>query len=798
MWTFHLSLSLLSGCSSRDSMSTSVSQFPISVKLSYKTAQTLNLNEAGNSSLDLVSTGSNLVVSVSGCSSGYSASNVAIASGVINLYKLDVGCIVKLRSFTLGAVNYSTVGGTDFTTWLNNDVATFKNTSGSDTIKVFVISQVTQAGVQTSDTVVYKFTDTAQSTTSNLSQVNVSTPTPLTVNGQPTPDFTLTQARFLSINPNGSANMSFTMQCGSTLSGSTLPTYACSSALLNSQLDYILIEDSYSQGTLTVAQANTAFGNNTATSVGSLIVAPGASDLNSNVLNNGGFYTSNASPLTTGNTPVYPYGLNYVFMLRWRDSGGNTLSYLYFYVTINSISTPPPSSSGCGTFFSGGSGTVGDPYQISDATTLRHVSYCTSSSTYFVQTRNIDLGGSASPWTPIPLYGKYDAANYSISNLYIVGSAALNVGLFSTMSNGASISNLTLSSVSVSGGQYVGALIGSMSGGSITNVTVSGTVTGNSISTGSGVVVGGFVGFITGGSITSSSSSANVVFNPSTSNSGTMSIGGFVGRIIISSTNASISSAAATGSITISGASNSNASSIYSGGFVGNIDTSGGYISSSITNSYATGTQSYDFTPTAAMTALIGGFIGHETSIWPSTSTIARCFSGGNMSFVGRNNIVLYLGGFVGAMNGEALTDVYTMGSIAVTGSGSSQPNIGGLIGSATGGSTTTNVYVAKSSMSKTITGGVIAGIIAANPLGAYNTYYYHNANVPANTYGATGISGITTYTTVSEMQTQSNFTGFNFSTPIWKMPSANPLSSDGLLSPVLAWQCGTSGIVCP
>src|SRR6185295_19182884 len=131
------------------------------------------------------------------------------------------------------------------------------------TIKVFVSSQVTQAGVQTSDTIVYKFTDISSTTTSNFSNTTVSTPVPLTVNAQNAPNFTVTQARYLSTNPNGSANMSFTLECGNTLTGSTLPTYACSSALLNSQLDYIFISDAYSQGNITVGQANSAFSANT-------------------------------------------------------------------------------------------------------------------------------------------------------------------------------------------------------------------------------------------------------------------------------------------------------------------------------------------------------------------------------------------------------------------------------------------------------------------------------------------------------------------------------------------------------
>ena len=80
------------------------------------------------------------------------------------------------------------------------------------------------------------------------------------------------------------------------------------------------------------------------------------------------------------------------------------------------------------------------------------------------------------------------------------------------------------------------------------------------------------------------------------------------------------------------------------------------------------------------------------------------------------------------------------------------------------------------------------------------NTFLYQNANVPAD-----NTSGLVTYTTSTQMQTQSNFTNFDFTTPVWKMPSANPFAaapyttySPALLSPVLNWQCGTNGITCP
>ena len=321
---------------------------PVKVSLEYLPPVAVNL-ENHPMGLGLVSTGSSLAVSVDGCASGYTVgsagSPTTIASGVVNLYNGDRSCLVKLQRFTLGSTNYSSVatGATNFSTWTAGSVATFANTSSStDTIKVYVIQQV-DSPLTGSSAVIYKFTDIASTTTSSLSQSAVTTPVPLTVQGQAAPNFTLVQGRYLSTNSNGSGNLSFTLACGATVSG-TGASETCSGVNLTTQLDYIFIADAYSQGAITVGQANSAFAANTpiaitATGTGGTgtTVAAGGTDLNSNTVTNGGFYTSNSSPLVTGTTAIYPSNLSYVFMLRQRDGSGNTMSYLYFYVNIASI-----------------------------------------------------------------------------------------------------------------------------------------------------------------------------------------------------------------------------------------------------------------------------------------------------------------------------------------------------------------------------------------------------------------------------------------------------------------------------
>ena len=323
---------------------------PVKVKLEYLPPVAVNLENMENKSmgLGLVSTGTSLAVSVDGCASGYTVGSAATPqtiTSVVNLYNGDYTCLVKLQRFTLGATSYSSVatGATNFSTWTAGSVATFANVSSStDTIKVYVIQQV-DSPLSGSSAVIYKFTDIASATTSSLGQSAVSTPVPLTVQGQTAPNFTLVQGRYLSTNSNGSGNLSFTLACGTTVSG-TGASETCSGVNLTTQLDYIFIPDAYSQGAITVGQANSAFGANTPTAITATgtggtgtTIAAGGTDLNSNTVTNGGFHTSNSSPLITGSTPIYPSNLAYVFILRQRDGSGNTMSYLYFYVNIASI-----------------------------------------------------------------------------------------------------------------------------------------------------------------------------------------------------------------------------------------------------------------------------------------------------------------------------------------------------------------------------------------------------------------------------------------------------------------------------
>ena len=96
--------------------------------------------------------------------------------------------------------------------------------------------------------------------------------------------------------------------------------------------------------------------------------------------------------------------------------------------TTNAINSANNTTNKIVTTFSGGSGTVKSPYQISTPEQLNAVRNNLSAS--YVLTKNIDLN-SFNDWTPIgtyknPFTGTFDGKNYTISNMKITNKQAIN------------------------------------------------------------------------------------------------------------------------------------------------------------------------------------------------------------------------------------------------------------------------------------------------------------------------------------------------------------------------------------
>ncbi len=151
--------------------------------------------------------------------------------------------------------------------------------------------------------------------------------------------------------------------------------------------------------------------------------------------------------------------------------------------------------------FSGGAGTIGNPWQITTLADLQAMDNVTYLADYFILTNDIDASAtsgwnSGAGFDPIGDFtnrfsGSFDGNGYKISNLFINRPATSYVGLFSyaRIPGISIIENLGLVNVSISGDKYVGGLAGYAYNYTITDCYVTGSVTGTDR------YVGGLIGY---------------------------------------------------------------------------------------------------------------------------------------------------------------------------------------------------------------------------------------------------------------------------------------------------------------
>ena len=242
------------------------------------------------------------------------------------------------------------------------------------------------------------------------------------------------------------------------------------------------------------------------------------------------------------------------------------------------------STAGIGATQPSGSGTLNDPYKISN---WEHIDYIRNdtSATYTLQ-NNITTSTSgydtiASPsansgngFDPIQSFsGSLDGNGYHIDGLYIDRSSS-NVGLFGTL-NGSKVQNLVVKNTTVAGTDYVGVVAGDTdSSANITEIFVSGTVEGNKRT-------GGLIGRLKSSNLSKSASNVDIEAANDTY------VGGLVGTTYKGAT---IKNSYALSDV------NTTADEV--GGVLGNLYSSG----DEITNTYATGNVSGSTS--------IGGIIG--------------------------------------------------------------------------------------------------------------------------------------------------------------------------------------------
>lgn len=185
----------------------------------------------------------------------------------------------------------------------------------------------------------------------------------------------------------------------------------------------------------------------------------------------------------------------------------------------------------------GGTGTMDNPFTIATLGQLKELAETPLVwDKYYLQTANIDAmathtwdsidhdndtltadmpqGFSPIGNSDINFTGSYNGGGFSITNLYIYRASDDYVGLFGYAS-GTAIDKLAISSCSITGKSYVGAIAGRMDGDSVSNSYASGSVAGYSY-------IGGLIGRNSGASIANCYSSASV--------NGSLTVGGLIGR----------------------------------------------------------------------------------------------------------------------------------------------------------------------------------------------------------------------------------------------------------------------------
>ncbi len=345
---------------------------------------------------------------------------------------------------------------------------------------------------------------------------------------------------------------------------------------------------------------------------------------------------------------------------------------------------------GKGGSFGGGSGTLADPYVIEDVEDLQAMG--DNLTAHYVLGNDIDAAAT-STWNggagfaPVGDYpgsftGSLNGAGYNITGLCIDRPTADCAGLFGYMGTGSSASNLSMVDVSITGRHNVGALVGWLRYGTLTDCDVSGVVDGPESSSLGGA--GGLVGFNAYGTVKGSSATADV--------SGLSNVGGLIGW----STAGTVTDCYALGNVS---------GHYYVGGFVGQI------FASTMSDCYAIGNVNGSGTDT-------GGFAGYSNNC-----NLKGLHASGHVSGDGYD-----VGGLVGHNLRGSVTDCYALGDV-----NGAVGYVGGLIGNdARGGS---SGAVSRSYATGNVSGlGVVGGLVGFDD-GAAVSYCYSTGTVDGGGY---------------------------------------------------------------
>jgi filamentous hemagglutinin family protein len=376
-----------------------------------------------------------------------------------------------------------------------------------------------------------------------------------------------------------------------------------------------------------------------------------------------------------------------------------------------------------------------------------------SGSGYYALAGNLNAGGTTYTGAPIGSFsGTLAGLGNTISNLTIAAGSQNNVGLIGSATN-ATLRDIGLANVNItSGGEYVGALLGTGRATTIKGDYSTGQVTGYSI-------VGGLAGSLSSGTTAYSYSSANVTSTETVSSAlSNTSYPNFFTGGLIGYDGGSISHSDATGNVTSYNG--------YTGGLVG-------FAGSSIDLSYATGNVKETTLDTSDGNSSVGGLVGN------SRGNVSNSFATGNVSGYDQVGGLIGLVGFPGTGDGTySITNSYATGNVSSYGwagdgvAATSGAGTGGLVGVAYGtdiidsfatGNVTSyyNQPYTNGGEANGYVGGLVGYLGSGTVTGSYAT---GNVTVTGSyLYGAGGLIGGDAESTVENSYAYGDVNGNNY-----------------------------------
>jgi hypothetical protein len=352
------------------------------------------------------------------------------------------------------------------------------------------------------------------------------------------------------------------------------------------------------------------------------------------------------------------------------------------------------------TDFSGGAGTVLDPYAICTAQNWQRLfSDSTYWSKHFILKDDLDLSDlDVNPIGSIAMSftGSLNGNGKTISNVKILEGTTYYIGLFGR-TNGATIENLNLSNVEVVGGMYVGGLVGFTHSTTIRSVRAEGLDVTGSISN-----VGGLVGSAQSSTLIQKTFVSGSVDNPTVNTC--RRVGGITGNLSSSSILESVTEV--------------NVSSLAAaiGGFAGWSQ------SSTIRNSYSTGAMSGGPMISSCAVLTNQSFVGGAVGVL-SASTLEFSYATGSATTTGTYASSLVGLGFSGAQIRHNFG----------TGVPAAMSNLGGICTDSNGSTSVGNYWdVFRSTL---MSSGLCAGTGINTSTPGIEDYFFQKENAPMSNW---------------------------------------------------------------